>query len=386
MSNSDRSGSDLLHHGFLKLFKSNLKQAQLKPSFQLQNLMNCSLCRFCSKLCQFSHESNKHTPKNMKDGEHSSEEASSATENSQEAGEIQEKEAPVEDQEQGPGVQVSSEEAPGQGEAEVRSSEAECEEASPGQHNSSGYASDGSGEPGLQCGEQGPAVGQPGVSLQSDPHQSAFRPAGLPAQYPGMEPQAPEFQFRQNGGAGHGWGPGPEEMAAQGYGPPMGMMAGPGPHPGAALTGHPGMHTPIARRPITGNMSGYPGPPQAGYRPGPAHYPTSPGAGHAPHNNTYRQAPAFNGGQMPGAGWGSPSWSGSGPPSGPPPISMTPPPLSWNQAPARRHNYQGGNKPFGNIQYGGQVMQQNPIRSKNYPFPSKALNPGKFKVIMSVSS
>ena len=42
LSNSDRSGSiDLLHHGFLEVFKSNLKQAH--PSFQLQNLMNCSL-------------------------------------------------------------------------------------------------------------------------------------------------------------------------------------------------------------------------------------------------------------------------------------------------------------------------------------------------------
>ena len=325
--------------------------------------------------------SNKHLAKNMKDGEHSSEEAS--LDNSQEAGEI-EKEAPVLDQEQETGVQGGGEDG-GQEvrDVEVRSSEAECEEASPGQHNSSGYASDGSGEPGLQCNDQGPAGGQPQISLQSDPHQSAFRPA---VQYPGqpMEPQAPEFQFRQNGGQAAPQGRGPEEMAAQGYGPPMGMMS----HPGGPLTGHP-MHTPIARRPITGNMSGYPGPPQAGYRPGPAHFPTSPsGPGVAPHNNTYRQAPAFNGGQMPGAGWGSPSWSGNGPPSGPPPISMTPPPLSWNQAPNRRpHNYQGGNKPFGNIQYGGQVMQQNPIRSKNYPFPSKALNPGKIRnTLKSVST
>ena len=330
--------------------------------------------------------------RDMKDGEHSSEEAGSPhTENSQETGDTMEKEPPVEEQEQGPSVTEA--EAPGPGDAEVRSSEAECEEANMGQHNSSGYASDGSGEPGLHGehhGDQGPvAAGQTGAQvtgqLQADPHQSAFRPAGLaPAQYPGMEAGAAEFQFRQNGG-GHagGWGPGPEEMAAaQGYGPPMGMMAGPGPHPGA-MQAHPGMHQPIARRPITGNMSGYPGPPQPqGFRPGPAHFPTSPGPpGHAPHNNTgYRQAPAFNGGQMPGAGWGSPSWSGSGPPSGPPPISMTPPPLSWNQAPNRRaHNYQGGNKPFGNIQYGGQVMQQNPVRSKNDPFPAKALNPGQFK-------
>ena len=340
--------------------------------------MNCSLCRFCSSSANLPTNATN-TLEKMKDGEHSSEEASQQTENSQETGEI-EKEAPLEELEQ---VQGSAEEAPGAGDVEVRSSEAECEEASPGQHNSSGYASDGSGEPGLQCGDPGLAGGQPPgqmSSLQSDPHQSAFRPAGLPqAQYTGqMEPQAPEFQFRQNGAGGHGgWGPGPEEMAAaQGYGPQMGMITGS--HPGGPMTGHPGMHTPIARRPITGNMSGYPGPPQGGYRPGPAHFPTSPAA----HNNTYRQAPAFNGGQMPAAGWGSPSWSGSGPPSGPPPISMTPPPLSWNQAPNRRaHSYQGGNKPFGNIQYGGQVMQQNPVRSKNYPFPSKALNPGEFRFV-----
>ena len=326
-------------------------------------------------------------------GEHSSEEVSAhaATENCQESGDMN-KEIQEEEQEQGPGDQGVTDETPGAGEAEQRSAEpapdipeAECEEASPGQHNSSGYASDGSGDPGGQPGDQGadqgPAAGQPSqMSLQSDPHQSAFRPAGLPAQY-GMEAQpvpGPEFQFRQNGAGGHSWGPGPEEMAAQGYpGPPMGMMAAQ--HP---LPQHPGMHTPIARRPITGNMSGYPGPPQPGYRPGPspAHFPTSPGPGHAPHNNTYRQAPAFNGGQMPGAGWGSPSWSGSGPPSGPPPISMTPPPLSWNQAPNRRtHSYQGGNKPFGNIQYGG--VMQNPVRSKNYPFPSKAMNQGKSEVL-----
>ena len=58
-------------------------------------------------------------------------------------------------------------------------------------------------------------------------------------------------------------------------------------------------------------------------------------------------------------GWGSPSWSGAGPPGGPPPMSMTPPPLSWNQ-PQPRHRpqpgYQQQNKPFGNVQYQGMVQ------------------------------
>jgi hypothetical protein len=35
-------------------------------------------------------------------------------------------------------------------------------------------------------------------------------------------------------------------------------------------------------------------------------------------------------------GWGSPSWSGNGPPPAPPPISMTPPPVSWGQAPVQQ--------------------------------------------------
>ena len=267
--------------------------------------------------------------------------------------------------------------------------EPESEEASPGQHNSSGYASDGSTSAGpgdlVQC--PAPDTGMmAGAGIQSDPHQSAFRPAAAapaampgqlqPAGYHGMDQhQAAEYQYRQNGGPGHNW-TGHEDMAN--YGPPIGMMTQAAPHPMTG-PGHPQMHTPIARRPITGNMSGYP--PNPGYRPaqapGPAHFPTSPGPG--PQHNQYRPAPAFSGGQC--GGWGSPSWSGNGPPSGPPPMSMTPPPLSWNQAPNRRPpNFPQQNKPFGNVQYGGGGgggMMQNQIRSKNYPFPSKALNQGK---------
>ena len=79
------------------------------------------------------------------------------------------KEIQEEEQEQGPGDQGVTDETPGAGEAEQRSAEpaqdipeVECEEASPGQHNSSGYASDGSGDPGGQPGDQGPAAGQRG--------------------------------------------------------------------------------------------------------------------------------------------------------------------------------------------------------------------------------
>ena len=258
--------------------------------------------------------------------------------------------------------------------------EPENEETSPGQHNSSGYASDGSGAGGsgdtVQCPDtmtHGMA-GHQQSGIQSDPHQSAFRPAGIPgmqqgpmtgpAQYPAPEQhmgQTPghDYQYRQNGGPGHNWA-GHDDMAAAGYCPPIGMMTQAAPHP---MTGHPQMHTPIARRPITGNMSGYP--PNPGYRPqpGPGQFPTSPGAG--PQHNQYRQAPAgpgYSGGQC--GGWGSPSWSGNGPPSGPPP-------LSWNQAQNRRPpNFPQQNKPFGNVQYGGGMMQ-NQVRSKNYPFPTK---------------
>ena len=102
--------------------------------------------------------------------------------------------------------------------------------------------------------------------------------------------------------------------------------------------------------------------------------------GPATHNTQYRQAAAYS-----GASWGSPSWSGNGPPSGPPPMSMTPPPLSWNQANNRRgqSHFPQQNKPFGNIQYGGNQpqMMQHQIRSKNYPFPTKTLNQGKAEII-----
>lgn len=264
-------------------------------------------------------------------------------------------------------VGVSSEEFP----------EPESEEASPVQHNSSGYASDGSGAGGsnnssdaVQCPDFVQQQ-QQASSIQSDPGQSAFRPAlpGGVAQYPGLDG---EYQYRQGGAA---WG-----ETGEMYGPPLGLMTQAGPH---HMTPHHQMHQPIARRPITGNMSGYPPNPASyggmGGRPGhqQGHFPSSPGPG--PHNNQqYRQATAYS-----GASWASPSWSGNGgpPPSGPPPMSMTPPPLSWNQANNRRPqsgHFPQQNKPFGNIQtnYGGNQpqMMQHQIRSKNYPFPTKTLN------------
>ena len=266
---------------------------------------------------------------------------------------------------------VSSEEFP----------EQESEEASPVQHNSSGYASDGSGAGGsnnssdvVQCQEfvqqQQQQQQQQASSIQSDPGQSAFRPAlpGGVAQYPGLDG---EYQYRQ---AGAGWG-----EAGEMYGPPLGMMTQTGPH---HLNINHGMHQPIARRPITGNMSGYPPNPNYGGMGG-RHFPSSPGPAH---NNQYRQATAYS-----GASWGSPSWSGNGPPSGPPPMSMTPPPLSWNQPSTRRAqsgHFPQQNKPFGNIQYGaGQPqMMQHQIRSKNYPFPTKTLNQGNAEIIPDSTS
>ena len=276
--------------------------------------------------------------------------------------------------------------------------EQECEEASPGQHNSSGYASDGSGagnNDSLQSADTNTAAAAAvtAASIQSDPHQSAFRPAGaVPLQYHEQAQHAPDqYQHQQQqyhhrqqqpgpAAGQHGWQPDPAAAPADmsGYGPPIGMMT--------QAAHHPMMHTPIARRPITGNMSapmtgnmsapmtgnmsggGYPGPgPGTGYRPqNTGHYaPTSPGT-------QYRQA-AYSGAQM--AGWGSPNWSANGPPSGPPPMSMTPPPLSWNQPNNQRRppaNYHQ-NKPFGNVQYGGVQQQHQQVRSKNYPFPQKPM-------------
>ena len=264
--------------------------------------------------------------------------------------------------------------------------EGECEETSPGQHNSSGYASDGSGAGnndnigGQPAADMAPTVAAVPATIQSDPQQSAFRPAGMPGPPAAAAPVQYHDQQQHAGPAGagdqygqyrgqqpsHGWQPEPADMSA--YGPPIGMMT--------QATPHPMMHTPIARRPITGNMSGYPAPqPQPGYRPGNTgpHYPTSPGGGQ------YRQAPAgapqYSGAQV--AGWGSPNWSANGP-GGPPPMSMTPPPLSWNQPNnQRRHpNYQ--NKPFGNVQYGGGMQQHQQIRSKNYPFPTNKAMTGDY--------
>ena len=79
-------------------------------------------------------------------------------------------------------------------------------------------------------------------------------------------------------------------------------------------------------------------------------------------------------------------------------MSMTPPPLSWNQ-PQPRHrpqpSYQQQNKPFGNVQYQGMVqvrtymsrylhiypphLQGQQVRSKNYPFPSKAVSQADYQ-------
>jgi hypothetical protein len=235
--------------------------------------------------------------------------------------------------------------------------------------------------------------GQP-TSIQSDPQQSAFRPA-LPGgqMYPGMEnsptPQL-DFQYRnginqpQMGGNMAG-GPGswpeiPQDMS--GYGPPqpMGVMGMPNQPPHGMPSHH--MPQPMSRRPITGNVNNFPQPHYGGMqRPG-GPFPPSPG----PHQNQFMQKQNYG-----GAGWGSPSWSGSGQqPPAPPPMSMTPPPLNWNQSGQRRPGHIGGgqqgaamphtrNKPFGNVPYTGGHghFMQNKTRSKNYPFPSKPPNSGK---------
>jgi len=273
--------------------------------------------------------------------------------------------------------------------------EPESEETSPAQHSSSGYASDGSGAGMSMPVPMGmptttapippcPVDGQT-TSIQSDPQQSAFRPAmpGGQQLYHGMDQhqQQMDYQFRQNGMGGpqmggmtgpQTWGSMPDDMG--GYAP-MGMMAQPPHH----LQGHPHqMHQPIARRPITGNVSSYPSPGYGGMTRPQGHYPTSPG----PHQNQYMPSrQGYTTGPThapPATGWGSPSWSGNGPPSGPPPMSMTPPPLSWNQGQNRRppsFPQNSRNKPFGNVQYGNQpAMMQNKMRSKNYPFPTKTLN------------
>jgi hypothetical protein len=78
------------------------------------------------------------------------------------------------------------------------------------------------------------------------------------------------------------------------------------------------MHQPVARRPITGNSFAPPSPAAAAYRPH-QHFAASPGPPPAQFLPAKGYAP----------GWGSPSWSGNGPPPAPPPISMTPPPVSW---------------------------------------------------------
>lgn len=225
------------------------------------------------------------------------------------------------------------------------------------------------------------ADGQP-TSIQSDPQQSAFRPAMPGGQiYPGMEnspTSGMDFQYRNGMGQQQGapWQEMPQEMS--GYGPPQPMM-GMNQPPHHMQSHH--MPQPMPRRPITGNVTNYPQPPYQGMtRPG-GPFPPSPG----PHQNQFMQKQNYGGG-----GWGSPSWSGSGPPPAPPPMSMTPPPLNWNQGGARRGGSMGSqgppmpssrNKPFGNVPYtqghqsSGHYMQ-NKTRSKNYPFPSKPHNSG----------
>lgn len=272
--------------------------------------------------------------------------------------------------------------------------EPESEESSPAGHqNSSGYASDGSGAghimpvPVAMASHPSPApvvpqenMGQVPSSIQSDPQQSAFRPA-MPAagQVYGMEQhQQVDYSYRQNGQLsqmGQSWGV-PEELG--GYPAHMGMVAQ-APH---HIQGPPQMHQPVARRPITGSVGNYY--PQAMSR---APYPQSPG----PHQSQYMQPPkqglqgqyqSHSGPAGPAPGWGSPSWGAGAPPAAPPPISMTPPPLSWGQQgqqhPPRRHQgfpQNNRNKPFGNVPFNSQPQQmmQQKVRSKNYPFPTKAI-------------
>ena len=276
--------------------------------------------------------------------------------------------------------------------------EVEGEEASPGQHNSSGYASDGSGagagagagQPSTPLPCPGPVQGEVGA-LQSDPHQSAFRPA-LPSQPVTVYQAGPHQQefggYRENGHGAPlqqaGWG---EQVELAGYPPQqLGLLAG------APLPAHPHqMHQPIARRPITGSVTG----PGYGVAQGPGYGVARPQQQAPPylphHRQPYQQAGVGQASSGPGCpppagqGWGSPSWSGAQPPSGLPPMSMTPPPLSWNQQPHTRRapsfpQQHSRNKLFGNVQYGNQPqMMQNKIRSKNYPFPTKALNQGNIR-------
>ena len=89
--------------------------------------------------------------------------------------------------------------------------EGECEETSPGQHNSSGDASDGSGagnnetigQPAADIAPV-PAVSAVPASIQSDPQQSAFRPAGMPG--PPAAPVQYHDQQQHAGPAGAGVG------------------------------------------------------------------------------------------------------------------------------------------------------------------------------------
>jgi len=264
-------------------------------------------------------------------------------------------------------------------------------------HLSSGYASSDSSGAGVAQAATPLPGGEavlPLSSIQSDPHQSAFRPA-MPAHhqqmYPGMDggqqQQQVEYQYRNGGitgwqGGGDrvtGWeGGGGRVGGWQEGGGRVGGWDGGEQQVGYILPQHiQQMHQPIARRPITGNSYGHS---QAYARP--THYQSSPAPGPPPPPGQMMAAPANKQPQYapPAGGWGSPSWSGTGaPPPAPPPISMTPPPISWGQPPGgariqpRMQQTNGGggrNKPFGNIAYTQQVSMPKQ-RSKNYPFPTR---------------
>ena len=130
-----------------------------------------------------------------------------------------------------------------------------------------------------------------------------------PQVFQSVDHQQLDFQYRNGGGGGGGW----EGGEVAGYLVPPAHLS---PQQ---------MHQPVARRPITGNSFAPPGQPTAAaYRPShqQQHFAASPG----PPPAQYMTAkPAY------APGWGSPSWSGNGPPPAPPPISMTPPPVSWGQ-------------------------------------------------------
>lgn len=128
-----------------------------------------------------------------------------------------------------------------------------------------------------------------------------------------MDHQQLDFQYRNGGGGGGGGGWDGGELS---YLVPPAHLS-----PQQQQQ----MHQPVARRPITGNSFAPPGQPAAAYRPH-QHFAASPG----PPGQFMTAKPGY------APGWGSPSWSGNGPPPAPPPISMTPPPVSWGQGPVQQ--------------------------------------------------